>query len=321
MRPGEATTVNARRDDTGSEGNELKAGGASGAIGEILGTARQATANGYRRAKRAWWSLRYLIAGRKPWTQGYSEYKEKRLSSLLDNKAFLERFLAGGSLPAGYGFRLDERIVEYLWVIARLGPEHHRLLDAGSTLNHQYLLKLPVLRKRSVTIVNLSREDVVTRRNVAYVRGDLRRAPFKSESFEEIVCMSTLEHVGMDSTAVYSQDRRFDENRPDDYRLVMRELNRLLRPRGRLYVSVPYGRYEHLGWLQQFDSTRIETMCREFGGSVVSASYYRYFPEGWRVVDADACEGCRYFDIHSRLDYEDDYVAAARAVVCLELRK
>ena len=62
-------------------------------------------------------------------------------------------------------------------------------------------------------------------------------------------------------------------------------------------------------------------MLEVFGGSASSVAYYKYFADGWQVVDADACANCSYFDVHNRSDYEPDYVAAARAVACIEMVK
>lgn len=77
-----------------------------------------------------------------------------------------------------------------------------------------------------------------------------------------------------------------------------------------------------LAWLQQFDHQRIGTVLAVFGGSASSVAYYKYFADGWQVVDADAwCADCSYFNIHKRSDYEPDYVAAARAVACIEMVK
>lgn len=62
-------------------------------------------------------------------------------------------------------------------------------------------------------------------------------------------------------------------------------------------------------------------MLEVFGGRAGNVAYYRYLADGWQVVDADACADCSYFDIHNRSDYEPDYVAAARAVACIEMVK
>ncbi len=265
--------------------------------------------------------LKYRVSGRKPWTVGYSEYKEMVIRDVLRNEELLDCFLHNRVLPAQYGYRLDERIVEYPWILARLGVAERLLLDAGSALNFRYILDLPEVKRRSLVIYNLTPEKVVRRDNLSYIYGDLRQTILKSECFDEIVCISTLEHVGMDNTFLYSKDPRFNESKHDDYRDAVREFKRLLKPGGRLFITVPYGRYENLGWLQQFDKKMVKTVLDVFGGSASNVAYYKYFADGWQISDASACAKSSYFDIHHRSGYEPDYVAAARAVACIEMVK
>jgi hypothetical protein len=66
--------------------------------------------------------------------------------------------LRDGLLPAGYGFRLDERIVEYPWLFSRLPPGVGNLLDAGSVLNYQFLLAQPGLAEKRIFISTLAPE-------------------------------------------------------------------------------------------------------------------------------------------------------------------
>jgi SAM-dependent methyltransferase len=252
---------------------------------------------------------------------GYSEYKETVIRDVLENKNLLDCFLHNRVLPAQYGYRLDERIVEYPWILARLGVAGRLLLDAGSALNFPYILDRPELNRRSVVIYNLSPENVVRRNNVSYIYGDLRQTILKSECFDEIVCISTLEHVGMDNTFLYSKDPRLKECRHDDFRDVVREFKRVLKPGGKLFITVPYGRYKNYGWLQQFDKKMVEAVLAVFGGSASTVTYYKYFADAWQVAEASVCAESSYFDIHHRSGYEPDYVAAARAIACIEMEK
>ena len=265
--------------------------------------------------------MKYLASGRKPWTSGYPEYKEMVLGDVLGNQDLLERFRHNSVLPERYGFRIDERIIEYPWVLTRLDVAERLLLDAGAGLNYPYILDIPALASRSVVIYNLAPGNIVRRSNVSYIYGDLRHTILNSEYFDEIVCISTLEHVGMNNVFLYSKDPRFNEFRPDDYQDVIREFKRLLKPGGRLFITVPYGRYENLGWLQQFDRKKVETVLEVFDGAASSIAYYKYFAQGWQIADADACADGSYFDIHHKADYEPDYVAAARGVACIEMVK
>jgi hypothetical protein len=263
----------------------------------------------------------YLKSGCKPHTAGYKEHKKKILCDVLANQELLACFRCGETLPANYGFRIDERIVEYPWILAMLGAAEGLLLDAGSALNYEYLLDHPVLRNRKIVIYNLSPERFLSRDSVSYIFGDLRHTILRNESFDEVVCISTLEHVGMNNTLLYSKDARFDEFKPNDYLDVVREFKQLLKPCGRLFITVPYGRYENHGWLQQFDCRMVDTVLDTFGPSSRSIAYYKYFPDGWQIAKAEECTDCSYFDIHNKSDYEPDYVAAARAVACIEMAK
>jgi hypothetical protein len=233
----------------------------------------------------------------------------------------MNRFRLDQQLPEGYGFRLDERAIEYPWVLSRLDDKATRLLDAGATLSYQYLLALPVFSRKSIVVYTLAPDgEMVSRGNISYVHGDLRSTILKDRILGEIVCISTLEHIGMDNTLIYTADERYQESKPQDYRLALQEFRRLLAPGGRLFITVPYGQYQNCGWLQQFDQALLEDAIQTFEGELISLAFYKYYPEGWKRADATACKDCKYFDIHHE-EYESDYVAAARAVACIELVK
>jgi hypothetical protein len=263
---------------------------------------------------------RYFLFGKKPWSIGYGEYKRRQIGRACSNAALLNAFFKNASLPDGYGQRLDERIVEYPWLFSRLKKEG-LLLDAGSVLNFDYILSNPVFKNRSVTIFTLAPEGTVNKRNVSYLYGDLRKTLFRDNTFDDIVCLSTIEHIGMDNTLLYTADPGLKESAPDDYLKVILELKRIVKPGGRLYLTVPFGQYEHLGWFQQFDLNMVKRIIFTFEGEQSNVMYYQYFSSGWRVSTAEECRSCRYFDIHKTKKYDPDYAAAARAVACIELVK
>lgn len=264
---------------------------------------------------------KYLVSGKKPWTIGYSEYREKIVGENLNNHGLINCFRESIMLPVNYGYHLDERVIEFPWIFSRLSNEEGTLLDAGSALNFRYLLLHEVLKRKRIVIYTLSPEEIMKQNNISYIYGDLRQTILKSECFDEIVCISTLEHIGMNNTALYSTDNNFAEFRPNDYQTAIKEFYRLLKPQGRLFITMPYGRYANHGWLQVFDEGMVDNITQVFNGSNVSKVYYRYFPEGWQISTADECAQCEYFDIHSQPHYDPDYAAAARAVICMELVK
>jgi SAM-dependent methyltransferase len=262
---------------------------------------------------------RYNLGGRKPWSAGYWQYREDIVRAVLSDGEWLERFRQNRQLPKGYCARLDERVIEYPWVISRLMDSPTRLLDAGSTLNQPSLLDLAIFGRKSIVICTLAPEGTVRRASVSYLYGDLRQTILKDQVFDEIVCISTLEHIGLDNTLIYTRDEHYKESHPFDYLVALRELRRLLAPGGQLLLTVPYGRYQDCGWMQQFDREMLEDVIRVFDGELRDQAFYRYSLEGWSLADAADCVDCVYYDIHSQPRYAPDYAAAARAVACVQL--
>lgn len=265
--------------------------------------------------------IKYKLFGRKPWAYGYVYYRDRVINDILNDENILDCFLKNKPLPHRYGYRLDERVIEYPWLFSRINADKGLLLDAGSVLNHKYILNSPLLKNKSMVIYNIAREKVIEKKNVSYLYGDLRNTSFESNFFDEIVCISTLEHVGMDNTFIYSKDNAFRENKMDDYKIVIREFRRLLAPGGRLFLTVPYGKYENLGWQQQFDEKMIREIFEQFGGKNFEAAYFKYTDNGWQISKPEECGECAYFDIHKRKNFDSDYAAAARAVACIKIVK
>jgi SAM-dependent methyltransferase len=272
----------------------------------------------------------YVRNGRRPWSRGYAAYKEAYICRWLADGAFLERLGRDDELPAGYGEFLDERVIEYPWFLARVNETPGRLLDAGSTLNHAFALTHPRLEDKEVTIVTLGPEaSCFWQRRVSYVFADLRDLPFRDGFFDEVVSLSTIEHVGKDNTSLYTSDPAFRENSNRDFLKAVRELKRVCKAGGRVYITGPYGQYTDFGWYQQFDRALIDQLIAAFGPARIRETFFSYEAGGWRRTRKDACGHLQGFDIHatrhmnpqSTRDYDRDYAAASRAVAALELWK
>jgi len=263
----------------------------------------------------------YINGGRIPWSPGYKQYRMGLLQEAVRDADLLRIVKSGSVLPPHYGFGIDERIVEYPWVLSRLdmGPGH--LLDAGSTLNYPYLLDLHALSEKSIIILTLVPEHMEKRANVSYLYGDLRDTLLRDNAFDWIVCISTLEHVGLDNTKLYTSNEKYLESSTQDYLRVVSELKRVLKPGGHLFVTVPFGAYHNFGWMQQFDIKGVDNIIRAFGSEPVETAFFRYLPDGWVISDADSCKTSEYFDVHSASEPAPDRAAAARAVACLNFLK
>lgn len=263
----------------------------------------------------------YLDGGRVAWSPGYKPYRNGELHRVVRDDALLNTFRQGKQLPDGYALGLDERLIEYPWVLARIPDGRGRLLDAGSTLNYPYLLDLPQLTPKQIVIVTLAPESMERRPNVSYLYDDLRDVVLRDAAFETIVCISTLEHIGLDNTQLYTADARYAEGDHAGYRPALRELARVLAPGGRLLLTVPFGRPEQHGWLQQFDAAGLDEIAATFGHAPSETAYYRYDEHGWQIADADACADRTYYDVHAGGPPPADSAAAARAVACMVFTK
>lgn len=264
----------------------------------------------------------HAINGKKPWSIGYDEYKWQLIQRSIDDQTILDLFRNQAPLPKNYGVGVDERIVEYPWIISCLPKKPLRLLDAGSALNFSKILEHKVLSNKKITIVNLNPEPrCYWKKEISYLFDDIRNLPLKDNSFDVITCISTLEHIGMDNTAVYTKDKKYKENNSESYLGAIIELKRLLKQGGELLVTVPFGKYQNFGFFQQFDSPMVRSIVATFGGNNYAVNYYRYTNNGWQISDTKDSSGEKYFNIHEKMVARQGTPAAAGAVACLRLTK
>lgn len=273
---------------------------------------------------------RYLRDGRIPWSPGYDEYKRALIMRTLEDEDLLARFRRGEPLPPGYGVAIDERCIEYPWLIAHTPGGAGRYLDAGSALNNDFLLDYPALCGKELWIMTLAPEgECFWWKGVSYVFCDLREIPVVDAYFDTIACISTLEHVGFDNT-LYTHDVAHRERRPETFASAMRELRRVLKPGGTLLLSVPFGAHQQFQTFQQFDRALLCRAIDAFGPARdVATTFYRYSSAGWNLASAEACADCRYAEWTLRpreqwpkpIPVEPDRTAAARAVACVRMVK
>ncbi len=210
--------------------------------------------------------------------------------------------------PQPFGAGLDERVVEVPWAFERLGAGAV-LLDVGSALNHDELLAGVLDRYHEVVFVNPYADDGYRSASsrVRYVRGDARDLPITGR-VPLITCLSTLEHVGCDNrryggpASVAGSDRRAARA------AAMASFRGALQPRGRLLLTVPFGRFADLGWFEQLDAAALEHAVAAFAATSVLATYFLH-DGGWRRAGPAECADARYGSV----------TPGATAVACLEL--
>lgn len=261
--------------------------------------------------------LIFILSGRKPWARGYHAYKEDKIKDMLKKEKFDPH-----SLGTGYGFRIDERIIEYPWFLSRLPLGRGRLLDAGSSLNFEYIVFHRKLTEKRIFISTLAPEpNCFWSKGISYVYQDLRNTCYRDNYFDWIVSISTIEHIGLDNTMLYTDDITKRENNPNAYIDVIKEFSRILKPGGTLYITMPFGKYKNHGWFQVSDSNMLDQLINAFSPTRFIENHFRYEPEGWRVSSREESRNATCFDIHQQKAYDPDYAAFSRAIACLEIVK
>lgn len=261
--------------------------------------------------------LFYLIGGRRPWTLGYSEYKFFVIEKLCRSQ--------GNKMQINYQMDtcfLDERVVEYPWIVSRLSSKPGVLLDAGSCLNYEFLIKNKKIINKKICVFDLA-PDARCFRNlgVSYFFGDLRLLPFKDSSFDYITSISTLEHVGMNNNFLYIKDSFYNEERKKSYLQVVKNFYAILKTGGKAYLSFPTGLKRNLNWMQVFDYNDIKEIIKIFSPQSYKESYFVYKDKAWHPCEKEETFNSVYFDFHKQKPWNQSLPAAAGAVCLLELKK
>ena len=199
--------------------------------------------------------------------------------------------------PAG----TDERVVEIPWVLSRVRPSG-RVLEVGYAFAEPAYLA--GLLRAGLELVGA---DLATREveGMEIVTADVRDLPFSDRSFDQVLLVSTLEHVGADNT-VYGLAAESDRGARVE---ALRELRRVLRRDGSLLVTVPLGEPGDHGWFRQEDGRGWSRLYARGGFFVEEVEAYELLPEGWRAAPEFRAEGVRY----------GERGPAASAVLCADL--
>lgn len=211
-------------------------------------------------------------------------------------------YFASDRLPRGFGRGMSERSVEFPWVAFQRPTG--RVLDAGSALNHRFVLDVLLKRLDELTIVTLAPEGLsFADLGVQYRYEDLRALSFPDDQFDVVVSVSTLEHVGLDNTR-YGASAEGLPGGPED---AIAELRRVAAPGGMMLFTVPYGQPTDFGWVSQFDQAGVEGLVAAAGPATATVRIYRYGTKGWHVSSFEDAADAE-FGPHS-----------AQAVACVRL--
>ena len=195
----------------------------------------------------------------------------------------------------------DERLIEVPWVLSRLRPG--RVLEVGYAFAEPaYIAALVEADPGELVGADLATAEVPGFETVV---ADARSLPFPDTSFDQVLLVSTLEHIGADNEVYGVGDEPDDTGRS----AALRELRRILRPSGSLLVTVPLGEPGDYGWFRQEDVGGWIRLFIESRFFVEEQEAYELGEDGWRSAPTFDPDGVVY----------GTRGPAASAVLCAEL--
>ncbi len=204
-----------------------------------------------------------------------------------------------------FGFGDTERCIEIPWAVSCF-QEERRVLDVGyANAEDRYLRELVALRIPELYGLDRAKKDIA---GIIPVIGDIRKTGFPEGFFDLVFCISTIEHVGRDNSIYFADKDPADEQ--GDF-AAMKELSRITRKRGRIAITVPYGRYHDYGWFIQYDRARLKMLTEASDCKILRQSYFIY-EDGWRSCPGEGLKGVLY---------KDNDAPAAAGLACVLLQR
>ena len=171
----------------------------------------------------------------------------------------------------------SQRAVEYPWVIEnvkKLCPKGARILDVGCA---ESLLAYELI-SLGYEVWGIDINDYPFKpKRMIFVKRDIRDTGLPSNFFDAVVCVSTLEHIGL---PVYGQENLDLEG---DYK-AMREIWRILKPGGYLFLTTPFAgkNMRRVPGERQYNLERLKRLTQGF--EIVVAKYFIPIQKGKRTL-------------------------------------
>lgn len=199
----------------------------------------------------------------------------KKLAEVPTFHSLLKRIAS--SIVYYRGPKQIERIVEYPFVFESLEdvPKGSRILDVGCTFS-----TLPVeLAAFGYKVWGIDLLDYSgSHPNFTFVKGSIIRSPFPDEFFNIIVCVSTLEHIGLHGGGTFrGLHYAFIDIHGD--KKAVKEMARVTKSGGKIIITVPYGIPYTAAGYRVYDSRRLKEVVK--GLKIDEFRTYVYKDDKW----------------------------------------
>jgi O-antigen chain-terminating methyltransferase len=213
-----------------------------------------------------------------------------------------------------YGAGQTERAIEIPWALSKYNGGQ-RVLEVGCSFayeNPEYIRALTALNIPELHGIDISSVEAP---HFIKKTADIRESGYETGFFDFILCISTIEHVGRDNTKYYMPVAELPEalqgaGEPDAKAIV--EMFRILKPGGKLILTVPFGKLADYGWFINYDSHRAANLLQQIQPADVCGEYFKYTSAGWMP--------CHPNDL-AQTAYGDNSAPAAAGLACFEVIK
>lgn len=159
----------------------------------------------------------------------------------------------------------NERVVEYPWVFKRIGTCEGRILDVGcSGSDLSIKLASQGLEVYGIDIYKHQKYAESTfighHPNFNFVLCDARWLPFKDSFVDFVTAVSTIEHIGIGCYGDL-EDMEGDKN-------SVKELFRVCKKLGRIFITVPYGKRAITSLQRIYDNQALKRLVQRLNVEV-----------------------------------------------------
>ena len=200
----------------------------------------------------------------------------------------------------------SERLVEYEFVARNLvsSKKHADILDIGSGSS----LLAKAIGELGKGKWQVFRIDIAESNCDA--RMDARMTGFRKEVFSQVICISTIEHIGI---GINSGD---DDDEDGDLKTV-KEILRILKKGGSAIISVPYGKIKKLNYrvYDRHALSRLVAVDNEEFSVAAKKEFYCYDAGKWKRCSQSTADRNIADDVHAPLHFHSVTCA------CILLRK
>lgn len=182
------------------------------------------------------------------------------------------------------------RVLEYSFVLEKLiGKKQGRVLDIGCTYRFNYLT--PTLVMAGLKVYGLdTREFRFKHPNFHYIKQNILNTDFPDNYFDYVVCVSTIEHIGVEGPFGQEEHKDGDEK-------ALKEIYRIVKPDGKVFITTEYGKQKLKHDHRIYSKERIQKIFSNF--IIKDERYYIFDKNGiWLSTTEEVASNTEDFNGH-----------------------